>query len=79
MLQARPRQHRSAAGITLLEPVNTSRSVDQLLLAGKERVARRTNFYMQFVLQRRTRLERTAACTSHRYLVVVRMYFLFHN
>lgn len=65
--------------ITLVKAVNASRRIDQLLLAGEERMARRANFYVQFLGHRRTRLKNAAAGTRNCKLGVIWMYFLFHN
>ncbi len=67
------------ACVSTFEPVNTSGRIDQLLLAGKERVAVGTNFDVQVFLHRRTRLERMAAGTNNVYFLIVRMNFWFHN
>src|ERR1044072_1721484 len=47
--------------IALVEAVDASRGIDQLLLAGKERVASGTNFDVQGTFLCRARLERLAA------------------
>ena len=67
------------ASVTLVKAVNASGRIDQLLLAGKERVAGRTNFYMQVVFHRRPCLKCAAAGANDRYFAVVWMYFWFHN
>ena len=68
-----------AAGITLVKAVNASFRIDQLLLASKERMACRANFYVKFLAHGRTRLKNAAAGTRNRKLGVIWMYFLFHN
>ncbi len=67
------------ASVTLVKAVNASGRIDQFLLAGKERMASRTNFDMKVVLHRRASLKRAAAGTDHGNFVVDRMYFWFHN
>ena len=67
------------ASITLVKAVNASGRIDQFLLAGKERVACRTNFYMQVVFHSRPGLKSAAAGTDDGYFTVVWMYFWFHN
>jgi hypothetical protein len=67
------------ASVTLVKAVNASGRIDQLLLAGKERVAGRANFYVKFFAHGRTRLKAAAAGTCDRDLVVIRMYILFHD
>ena len=47
--------------IALVEAVDASSGIDQLLLAGKERVASGTNFDVQVTFLGRARLERLAA------------------
>ena len=67
------------ACITLVKSVNAPGRIDQLLLAGKERMACRTNFYVKFLGHRRTCLKNAAAGTRNCKLGVIWMYFLFHN
>ena len=66
-------------GITLVKAVNASSRIDQLLLAGKERMACRANFYVKFLTHGRACLKNAAAGTRNCDLVVIWMYFLFHN
>ena len=47
--------------VALVEAIDSSRGVDQLLLAGKERVASRTNFNVQVTFLGRASLEGLAA------------------
>ncbi len=47
--------------IALVEAIDASRRIDQLLLAGKERVASRTNFNVQVTFLGGASLERLAA------------------
>ena len=68
-----------AASVTFVKAVHTSGRIDELLFTGKKWMACRAYFYMQVVFQCRTRLKGTAACTNHRDLIVVWMYFLFHS
>ena len=64
--------------VALVEAVDTSRGINELLLAGKERVAVRADFDVQVLAQRRAGPEGVPAGTDHRDLVVIRMYFSFH-
>ena len=43
--------------VTLVEAIDTSCGIDQLLFAGKERVASRTDFYVQVIFASRARLK----------------------
>src|SRR2546421_8296204 len=64
--------------IAPIESIHASRGVYQLLLAGKERVARRTNFHVQIALLRRTRLKSLAARAGDCDFVIFRMNSGFH-
>lgn len=64
--------------ISFLESVNAAACIHKLLLARKERVARRTNFYLDAVLFRRPGFECIAAGTLHRNGLIIRMNALFH-
>jgi len=68
-----------SAGVALVKAVNASGRIDQFLLAGEERVACRTNFYMQVVFHSRPCLKSAAAGANDGYFAVVWMYFWFHN
>ncbi len=64
--------------IPLIESVNPACRVNELLLAGKEWVAFRTDLYVQLSTHGRTGLERMSARTGHVYLFVIRMDILLH-
>ena len=64
--------------VALVEAVNTSGGVDELLLAGEERVAGRADFKVQLVLARRARLEGVAAGAGDCDLFVFGMNSLLH-
>jgi hypothetical protein len=51
--------------ITLVEAIDASRGIDQLLFAGEERVASRTNFDVQIAFLRRASLESLAASAAN--------------
>src|SRR3984893_6607554 len=80
--QDRPRELLGAArggGVLLAELVHAARGVDDLLLAGIERVAVRAHLDLQIVSERRTRLERVAARAGDGDLFVLGMYGGFHG
>ena len=62
---------------TLLEAVNASAGIDQLLLAGEEGVALGANFNLQLALHG-TRLKRLTAYATDDGLAIFRMDLLFH-
>ena len=62
---------------TLLEAVNASAGINQLLLAGKERVALGANFNLQLRLDR-PRLKRLTAYATDDGLAIFGMDLLFH-
>src|SRR5436305_6975057 len=64
--------------VALVEAVNATGGVNQLLLAREERVALRADFDVYVALLRRARLERVAAGAVNRDVVVVRMNSLLH-
>ena len=51
--------------IALVEAIDASRSIDQLLFAGEERVASRTNFDVQIAFLGRASLECLAASAAN--------------
>ncbi len=61
----------------LLEAINTSARINQLLLAGEERMAFAANINAQLLLGG-TRLEGFAAHAAHDALAVIRMDLLLH-
>ena len=63
--------------VTLFEHINASARINQLLFAGKERMALGTNFHVN-ILFRRRRLDHIAAGTGDGGLLVLRMQILFH-
>ena len=67
------------ASVPLVKAVNASGRIDQLLLARKERVACRANFYVKFLTHGRACLKNAAAGTRNCDLVVIRVYICFHN
>ena len=80
-LQLQARSHSSAAGgsVFLAEVVDAAGRIDNLLLAGIERVAVRTHFDLQIVSERRAGLERVAARAADRSLFVFGMACGFHG
>jgi len=64
--------------ILLVEPLDATRRVDQLLLAGEEGVAGRANFYVK-VSGCRTCLERVAADAGNDRFLVVRVNSRLHQ
>ena len=72
--QAAPQLH----AVALLEAINASAGVYQLLLASKERMALGADIDAQFLL-RRAGLKSLAAYAADDRLAVLRMYALFHG
>ena len=72
--QAAPQLH----AVALLEAINASAGVYQLLLASKERMALGADIDAQFLL-RRAGLKSLAAYATDDRLAVLRMYALFHG
>ena len=71
---------RRGVRVLLLKALDATGGVDQLLLAGKERMATRANFYAQHLaLDRRAGLEGVAAGAMHRNLVIVGVNTGFHE
>ena len=64
--------------VALLEAINASAGIYQLLLASKERMALGADINAQFLL-RRAGLESLAAYAAYDRLAVLRMYALFHG
>lgn len=64
--------------VALVEAIDASRCIDQLLFAGKERVASRANFDVQVALLGRARLERLAASAGNIYFDVFWVNSWFH-
>ena len=66
--------------VALLEASNAATGVENLLLAGVERMALRAHIHRHMVaLGGRTRLERVTARTRDGHLVIIRMNTLLHN
>ena len=65
--------------VTLIKAIDASCGVDQLLFAGKERVAGRTDFDVQVTFAGRASLERLAARAGNGYFVVFGMNSWFHS
>jgi hypothetical protein len=64
--------------VALVEAIDASRGIDQLLFAGEERVAGRANFDVQVALLGRARLERLAASAANIYFDVFWVNSWFH-
>ena len=64
--------------VALVEAIDASRSIDQLLFAGKERVASRANFDVQVALFGRAGLEGLAASAGNSYVDVFWVNSWFH-
>lgn len=64
--------------VTPVKSIDATRGVDQLLLAGEERMACRTNFHVQLALTCRTCFKGLATGAGHCYLAVFRMNSRFH-
>ena len=64
--------------VALVEAIDASRSIDQLLFAGKEGVASRANFDVQVALLGRARLKRLAASAGNIYFDVFWVDSWFH-
>ena len=64
--------------IALVETIDASRGIDQLLLPGKERVASRTDFHVQVALLGGASLERLTASATDCYFDVFWMNSWFH-
>jgi len=69
---------RRLLAITPIESIHASGRINQLLLAGKERMAGGTDFHMQLAFTRRSRLESLAARAGHGYFAILRMNSGFH-
>jgi hypothetical protein len=69
----------SAHIIAFVKAVNASGGVNQLLLAGKKRVALRANFHLQVGFAGRAGLKRMAASAMDIDFDVIGMYFSFHS
>lgn len=68
------------AAVSFAEFVDPTCGIDNFLLAGVERVARRANIEMELLFgMRRAGLKRITATASHRDVVVVGMYVGFHG
>ena len=64
--------------ITSVEAIHSAGSIDQLLLAGKKRMAGGTDFNMEIAFPRRARLERLAAGAGHSYFFIFWVNSGFH-
>ena len=69
---------RSLLAVTPVEAIHATGSIDQLLLAGKERMAGRANLDVQIALTRRTGLESLATGAGDSYLVIFRVNSRLH-
>jgi len=74
----RSRRRFALAGVALAEFLDPSRGVDDLLLARVERVASRTHFDVQRLVNRRAGDERITAAARHLNFAVLRMNARFH-
>src|SRR5205809_378901 len=72
------RGFRLLLAITLVEAINATGSVHELLLAREERVAFGADFHVQLVLARRARGKRVATRALHLDFVIFRVNSLFH-
>src|SRR5438105_10419960 len=73
--------HRLSSRLLAIAPVETvhaSRGVNQLLLAGKKRMASRTNLNVQITFACRARLKTLATSASHGHFLIFRMNSGFH-
>lgn len=66
-------------GVLLLEAVDASFRIDQLLFAGEERVAARTDFHADIALMSGTRLELVSAGANDIHFFVSRVDSRFHG
>jgi len=64
--------------VTPVEAIYAAGRVDQLLLAGKERMAGRANFNVQIAFARRARFESLATGAGYRYFFIFRVNSRFH-
>ena len=64
--------------IALVEAIDASRGIDQLLLTGKERVAGGTDFHVQVAFLGRARFEGLAASAGNSYIDVFWVNSWFH-
>ena len=65
--------------VTFVKAIDASSGIDELLFSGKERVAGRTDFYVQVTFLGRARLERLAASAGNSYFSVFGVYSWFHS
>src|ERR1035437_8974352 len=70
---------RIAFRVLAAEALDPARGVHQLLFAGEEGVARRTDFHVDVALVGRTGHKSVAACAVHTYFVISRMDGCFHQ
>jgi len=70
---------RTLLAIPLVKAVDASRGIDELLLAGEKRMARRANFNVQVAILGGTSLKALAARAGNRDFLILRMYFWFHD
>jgi hypothetical protein len=64
--------------VTLVKAIDASRGIDQLLFTRKERVASRTDFYVQVIFLGRACFEGLAASTGNSYFGVFGVNSWFH-
>ena len=78
LLSGRGALSRRFPAIALVEAIDASRGIDQLLLSGKERMASRANFHVEVALFGRAGLERLAASAANGDFYVFRVNSWFH-
>ena len=72
------RSRSSTTSVTLVEAIDASGGIHELLFTRKERVTLGTNFDMKFFAHRGAGLKRMTASAADVDLLIIRMYFLFH-
>ena len=70
--------HGSLFAVALIEAIDASRSINQLLLAGEKWMTSRADFNVQIAFFGRARLKGFAAGAGNRYLAIFRMNLWFH-
>jgi hypothetical protein len=68
----------SLFAVALIEAIDASRSIDQLLLAGEKRMTSRADFNVQIAFFGRARLKGFAAGAGNRDLAIFRVNLWFH-
>jgi hypothetical protein len=78
LLRWRGFRFRSFLAVAPVEPIHAAGRIDQFLLAGKERMAGRTNFDMQIAFACRTGFEGLATGAGNGYLAIFRVNSRLH-